>query len=299
MKNASMPRSIVVCNARAIVQIVERALRKRIGRLQYQIDRLFNALANRTSGRRVVFLHIPKCAGRSVNLFFKNYYGSGRSKRVVGINDRERGSRYHEGVMRARNAQFVHGHFGFETLEKIRGDAFVFTMLRDPYDRLRSTYGHLRTRTKGNPMQDRVLEMSLAEFLASQERDILHWTDNVIARMLAARFDRSSVSGMDRGELADLAIAHLDHFDYIAFVDNFDADLARISAFAGIPQLKKASRENVTIEKAGVSPPQESIAPLDELARQLALPLVEADLTVYAAACRLRPSSAIQGGHAP
>ena len=93
MKNASMPRLIVVCNARAIVQTVERALRKRIGRFQYQDRRLVNALANRTSGRRVVFLHIPKCAGRSVNLLFKTYYGSGRSTRVVAINDRERGSR--------------------------------------------------------------------------------------------------------------------------------------------------------------------------------------------------------------
>jgi hypothetical protein len=268
------------------VWIVERAIRKRIGRLQYQIDKLTNALANRTSGRRVVFMHIPKCAGRSVNLLFKCYFGSGRSKRVVGINDRKRGSCYQKGIMCAHDALFVHGHFGFETLEKIRGDAFVFTMLRDPFDRLRSTYGHLRTRTNGNPMQDRVLEMSLAEFLSSQEGEILHWTDNVMARMLAARFDRSSVNGMDREELGNLAIAHLGHFDYIAFVDSFDFDLARIAAGAGVPFPKRISRENITVEKAGISPPLESVAPLDEPARQLALPLVEADLAVYAAACR-------------
>ena len=239
------------------MQTVERALRKRIGRFQYKIDRLVNALAKRTSGRRVVFLHIPKCAGRSVNLLFKSYYGSARSARAVAINDRERGPVFHEKVMRARDALFVGGHFGFETLEKIRGDAFVFTMLRDPYDRLRSTYGHLRTRTKGNPMHDRVLEMSLGEFLLSQEKDILHWTDNVMARMLAARFDRSSVSGMDCEQMATLAIAHLDHFDHISFVDSFDSDLARIAAVAGIPCPKKISRENVTIEKAGTTPPQE------------------------------------------
>lgn len=274
------------------MQTIGMALQKRIGRFQYHFDRLVNLLvANRTSGRRVVFLHIPKCAGSSINLLFKCYYGSGRSKRLVAINDRERGPSYREKIMRARDALFVHGHFGFETLEKIRDDAFVFTVLRDPYERLRSTYGHLRTRTKGNPMKERVLEMPLVEFLTSREGDILQWTDNVMARMLAARFDLSSVDGLDRGKLAEIAISHLKTFDHVGFVDTFGFNLARIAAVAGIPFPRKTIRENVTIEKAGIIPPQQSVAPFDAAARQLALPRVEADLALYAAARLSRPSS--------
>jgi hypothetical protein len=261
------------------------ALQKRIGRFQYHVDRLVNLLANRTSGRRVIFLHIPKCAGSSINLLFKCYYGSGRSKRLAAINDRERGPHYLEKIMRARDALFVHGHFGFETLEQIRDEAFVFTVLRDPFERLRSTYGHLRTRTKGNPLKERVLEMALGEFLASREEDILQWTDNVMARMLAARFDLASAYGMERGKLAELAISHLKTFDYVGFVDTFGSNLSRIAAIAGLPVPKTTIRENVTIKKAGITPTQQSVAPFDAAARQLALPRVEADLALYAAAC--------------
>ena len=72
------------------MQTIGMALQKRIGRFQYHVDRLASLLmANRTSGRRVIFLHIPKCAGSSMNLLFKCYYGSGRSKRLLAINDRE------------------------------------------------------------------------------------------------------------------------------------------------------------------------------------------------------------------
>jgi len=262
------------------MQTVGMALRKRIGRLQFQIERMINALANRPSGRRVVFLHVPKCAGSTVNLAFKCYYGSGRSKRVVFISDREQGVAYDDKVMRARNALFVSGHFGIETLEKIRGDAFVFTMLRDPYERLRSIYGHLRTRTNRNPMQGLVLNMELVDFLRSQDPAILHWTDNVMARMLATSFDRSSVVGLDRGELARLAIAHLNCFDHIGFVDSY-LDLAPILGAAGLRYQRTTTRENATIDKAGIRPPEEALAPLGASARELALPLVAADLAVY------------------
>ena len=37
--------------------------------------------------RRVVFLHIPKTAGTSVNLYLKTLFGSGGSKRVCHLND--------------------------------------------------------------------------------------------------------------------------------------------------------------------------------------------------------------------
>ena len=274
------------------MQTIGMALQKRIGRFQYHVDRLASRLmANRTSGRRVIFLHIPKCAGSSINLLFKCYYGSGRSERLLAINDRERGPHYHEKIMRARDALFVHGHFGYETLEKIRDDAFVFTVLRDPFERLRSTYGHLRTRTKGNPLKERVLEMPLVEFLTSREEDIMQWTDNVMARMLTARFDLPSVYGMDRGKLAEIAISHLKIFDYVGFVDSFDSNLSRIAAVAGIPAPRRTIRENVTTNKAGVTPPQQSVAPFDIAAKQLALPRVEADLALYAAALLSRPST--------
>jgi hypothetical protein len=115
-----------------------------------------------------VFLHIPKCAGSSVNLIFERTIGSSRSGRTVLIDDRIDTPEYAAKVARARTARFVGGHFGFETLEKVRGDdAITFTVLRDPFDRIRSTHGHFHTRAKGNPLGHEVPAMTIEDYLAS------------------------------------------------------------------------------------------------------------------------------------
>jgi hypothetical protein len=263
------------------MQPIGTALMKRARRMEHRLHSLVDRLLQREPGRRVVFLHIPKCAGSSVNMLFKSRIGSARSGRTVTIDDRAPRAELDQLVARARDAQFVGGHFGMETLERVRGDAFVFTVLRDPYDRLRSIYGHLATRADVRPVGDRVQGMSLADFVASQDPLILQWSDNVMARMLVARHDRESVAGLSTGELARRAIANARVFDHIAFLGTLDRDIATVATAAGVRYDGKLGRENTTMAKAAVPPPRAALERLSAEERALAAPRVAADIELY------------------
>ena len=60
--------------------------------------------------------------------------------------------------------------------------------LRDPFERLR------------------IGDMSLEDFVANEDARVLHHTDNVMARMLAASRDRRRVAGWDHALLAQAAL---------------------------------------------------------------------------------------------
>lgn len=257
------------------------ALKKRSGRIGFRIDNMLRTLTGSQAGRRIVFLHIPKCAGSSVNFIFKRTIGSSRSGRVILIDDRIDAPVYEDKVKRARVARFVGGHFGFETLNAVRGDALTFTVLRDPFDRLRSTYGHFHTRKKGNPLGHKVPHMTLEEYLKSEDPEILQWTDNVMARQLACSHDRERVVGLPLDAMIEQAIAHIDQIDVIAFLDQLPEDMARVTQEAGIRFDGLMPQENVTSRKSSGKAPTAAIAPLDDNQKRLALERIRGDLAVY------------------
>jgi len=98
------------------------------------------------------------------------------------------------------------GISGFETPVAVRGYALTFTVLRDPFDRIRSTYGHFHTRKKGNPLGHKVPRMSLEDYLKSNDPEILQWTDKVIARQIARSHDRDRVLGLPLDTMVERAI---------------------------------------------------------------------------------------------
>lgn len=260
------------------MQSISLFLKKRLSRARYWSERFHSEPEARAARRRIVFMHIPKCAGSSVNMLFKSQYGSGRSKHVVIINDFAKD--YSERLRRAKDALFVGGHFGFETLEKIRGDAYVLTVLRDPFERLRSIYGHLRTRSSRASAW--IGDMSLEDFVANEDARVLHHTDNVMARMLAASHDRRRVAGWDHALLAQAALQNLKTFDHVGFCDALDESLRLVADVAGIRFSHQF--ENATADKAEVRPPRDAIAPFVATLRPMALPRLRADLTVFNAA---------------
>lgn len=261
------------------MQPILQILKKRIGRSRYRAETLMSKFVAEAPRRRVVFMHIPKCAGSSVNMLFKSQLGSSRSKHVYLFDEACEKAINREQIARARDAQFVGGHFGFETLEKIRGDAWVFTVLRDPYDRLRSQYGHLRTRVTSKSANMQHTTLDLEEFLLSEAPHILHNTDNVIARMLAASASRDAVHDLDALALSRLAIANLEAFDHIGLSGSLDQSLRAAALTAKLRY--ETFCENATAAKAEIAPPPEAIEPFDEALRALALPRVAADLMVY------------------
>lgn len=263
-------------------------LEKRLTRLLRQVHSAYEFAGLRKPPVRTIFVHVPKCGGTSINWAAKSYLGNGKSDKVVLVDDTAGPAIRREQIARARDAMFVGGHFGFETLESIRRDAFVFTVLRDPYDRLKSVHRFLTTLPKRNPLPEELRNLRADAFFASREPCILQWTDNVIARSLALSWNRARTLPIHPDELAAKAIRNLSAFDFIADTRSLQDDMASLATKTGIPTFSRLGWHNVTMMPAPRSPgsPARSLSS-DTHLRALAQPLIRADLAVYNHAMQL------------
>ncbi|HVV92410.1 MAG TPA: hypothetical protein VHD15_03220 [Hyphomicrobiales bacterium] len=233
----------------------------------------------RHKGGRVVFLHIPKTAGSSVNRYFKRHLGSARSGGSVFFFDGMTARELAVAQARAERARFIGGHFGGRILAEIRRpDDLVFTFLREPAARLRSHYSYDRTHPDGTETARR---LALAEYVASDETEALAATDNVMARQLAVAYDFAQSADMPLDAIAEAALGTLATLDFVGLVETIDDDLSALAGLCGLPPPPRAPRVNATSRgHAGA----EDAAAL----RALAGPRLDADERVYRHVLALR-----------
>jgi hypothetical protein len=198
---------------------------------------------------RIVFLHIPKTAGSSVNTHFKRHLGSTWSGRAIGLNsaagiDPAR-------LERARRARFVFGHFGWRTLEAVRGDAFAFTVLRDPAARIVSLYRFARMRDLAagsgfTPLMEAARGGGFAEFCRSDDPRVRLFIDNAQARTLAAGYLPQECGFQGGAEIVEAAQAHLRSLDFVAFTESLDEDFTALARQAHLPPPRVSLRRNAS-----------------------------------------------------
>jgi hypothetical protein len=140
-----------------------------------------------------------------------------------------------EAIGRAKKAQFVAGHFGWDTLEHVRGGAVTFTVLREPFDRLRALYTFARKpRLIAHPAFAKLAETAtrtdFATFCLNDDPDVRAMTDNAITRTLAS--DYFPIVPERKADAAT-ACNHLDELDFVA-------DVARLSE--ALPRLAEATK---------------------------------------------------------
>jgi hypothetical protein len=229
---------------------------------------------------RVIFMHVPKTAGSSISLFMKSHFGSSRSHRVVTIGELEDQRVLPEQIDAARKAQYVGGHFGWDTLEKIRGDAFVFTFLRDPVQRLKSMYWHRRGERKNGADFAR-RHPTFRSFIESNDPEILLWTNKAMTRQLMTGFADPAPCFLTPKELASAAISNLKTVDYVGFTERFESDFTRIAARTGLPVPAVVPRVNVSADRLVNQARDWARAPVSEADRNLAERLVAADRILF------------------
>jgi len=237
-----------------------RSLRKRVMRTRQRLEE------RHVKRRRVILFHIPKCAGISVGEHFNLCTGG-----MLSLREDLAEAGFDRQVERARHASFVAGHFGWDVLERIRGDALVFTVLRDPLVRLRSQYYfHLDRDRRGHPPVIR--GRSFSEYLHSVPE-----VDNVMARQLAASTRYEHTRMLAAARLEALAIEHLCALDYVGFTETLSADLIEMCRLAGVCRPRKAPWLN-----------RAPFLPLSAADRAQAQTVIGVDQSVHAAAQEMR-----------
>jgi hypothetical protein len=177
--------------------------------------------------------------------------------------------------------RFFQGHITASSLSAAFDDLRVFTMLRDPRERVLSSYFYWKEGAKfaSTPFFRAIADMSLIDFLTSNLPLIRRATWNVQARLIAggqfggADALRQNVFGpwLSETELIDAANMAIGRFAFIGIAERYEAALRGAYDLLGLGNPPAAERHNITSAKPA------SYA-LDKITR--------ADQAVYEAAAR-------------
>ncbi|WND03190.1 sulfotransferase family 2 domain-containing protein [Temperatibacter marinus] len=94
----------------------------------------------------IVFLHIPKTAGQSIHSVLINQYGR---ENVCPVRVNAQFDNYNFADL--QNYKVYSGHLDWEKLDFVRDPKVIFTILRDPLERLSSFYLYLKRKAEGLP----------------------------------------------------------------------------------------------------------------------------------------------------
>jgi hypothetical protein len=222
-------------------------------------------------GRRLIFLHVPKTAGTSITTYLRQQFAERDAMPQLQAN-------FHRShpiwplVARRHQLLGVGMHLDHDRVAAMqRGLShepapFLFTVLREPRDRLFSRYKEWRA-TPDEHMQaaeDRVKEailtargQSFSEFLRSENPVVKSTLDNVQARLLAGLNISRKLSDE---ELLERARHNLASYDLVGTTALCDETIAVLADAFGWPQpVEGTPRVHVSAR-----PPAEAIETTDE-----------------------------------
>jgi hypothetical protein len=196
-----------------------------------------------------------------------------------------------------RQFTFFEGHISPDALSGIFPDLRTFTMLRDPRERLLSSFFYWKEGSKHAKGEffDAIAPLSLLQFLRSNSPIIRRATWNVQARLLAGgRFgpvdgQRQNVFGpqLSVTDLSAAAVHALDRFSFVGIAERYVQCLRTAYALLKLATLPAPQWVNVTQGKP--------VSYGDLLANpdiaDAALARTEADQAVYDTVCRTLQAS--------
>ena len=137
--------------------------------------------AAETSDRTLIFVHVPKTAGTTLNRVIESQYNPLHIYTIPGGNrvwSIERFKRLSES--RRRKLRVLKGHMGFGLHRYIPNPSTHFTMLRDPVNQVVSSYYYAISH-RGHPLHRVIVEkqITLEQFV-----DLAPWGNNLQTKLL-------------------------------------------------------------------------------------------------------------------
>ncbi|MDG9980345.1 sulfotransferase family 2 domain-containing protein [Ectopseudomonas oleovorans] len=244
---------------------------------------------------KVLFVHIAKAAGSSVNKIFLDAFGYEACAVHLESNQEWRVASGIEVLAKEKN--YLSGHIIYrEFMDKLNlGEYFVFTFLRNPIAHVVSHLAWIKKlaepneieRFKQHPEYIQSLAMKIdkvnfddaldvlrfVEDLSAQERNLL---DNPQVRYLR----QSNIGGLVGAADVDSSLKTLAEIDDFGLVECIDVDLARIVRATGI-NITSVPKENVLSSKYGLSE-------LNDVLINSLYELIRHDMSLYERASALR-----------
>lgn len=189
---------------------------------------------------RLAFIHIPKTGGNSVGAMLQSCFPREQIAPFI--------YEHLNPDLPDESYRFVQGHFGFTYAKQLK--AQVLTVLRDPIDRVISTYYFLKSGNK-HPI---VPTLSFEEFLLSDVPSIVAQIDNAQTWQLAHGSlvkQRKQLAALSDSEVLAQAERNLRSCFVVGVTERLDAFASNVSAKLGL-SLPSQTRKNKTKERPAV-----------------------------------------------
>lgn len=212
--------------------------------------------------RQVLFLHLPKTAGSSLNKMLIEAYGLGADY-----------PHFNSTVSLLRAGQrrmelpLILGHVNYTVADILRPDPFIFTFLRDPVKRAISAFEFMKSHPEvwlgklaqgsiteyyENPMVSRTGNNLQTRLLGADLNIHKHYATFVREKQTPEQYYANVMANINLPadeETLERAKRRLETMDFFGFTDTFDDDVADLFSLLGKP-CPSIVKTNVTPESA-------------------------------------------------
>lgn len=164
----------------------------------------------------IIFDHIPKCAGTTINAFLYNYYPSRFIFRVGAVMDKVNKFKQFSDKKKSQY-KFINGHFANLLVDEVGQNTIAIIVFREPIDRIVSHYYYVK-RMKGHYLHERVFvreNISLKDYCSK--------IDNIeLKNFYVRRYSLLGEEGIMKNpeKAVELAFNNIDQkYDIVGFQD--------------------------------------------------------------------------------
>ena len=223
---------------------------KIIGRAKQEIQKESVYLLGTGRPAGILFDHLPKCGGSSLNTYLEAHYPMRKTFSINGLNPRASVEQFRRLPQSRRYGyDLVNGHLANALLDYVHPDCLKITMLREPVDRIISHYYYVR-RTASHYLHEKVTAntMGLADYAASDlSEELRNWYTTHFSGLTAAEAEQDPETAVNMA--LDVV---LNHFDLVGFVDTFSSFTDALRARAGLRHAYRGQKVNLTPGRAGI-----------------------------------------------
>jgi len=219
----------------------------------------------------LIFLHIPKTAGTTINNILENNYPINSRFYINPSNTKESRSILAEMPEESKsNIRLLYGHMGFGWHNLLPTKCNYITFLRDPVERVVSHYNYVKFRLDHKHYLREIVErenMGISEYVSSGVCDELN---NGQVRLLTGIEDSLQVPygeskfeyGFNNREYLDMALNNLsEHFAFVGIQSEFDKSLVLLRHKHQLIKNIKYKARNVGAKRyAKVNPTEADLA---------------------------------------
>ncbi|MCI5223688.1 MAG: hypothetical protein D3924_13715 [Candidatus Electrothrix sp. AR4] len=232
-----------------VKEIVDQAIR------EMKKELLYSPYASRP--RKILFDHLPKCGGASLNVYLEAHYPRRKTFSTNGRNPTASVNDFKNLSQRRRHGfDLVNGHLAHELLGYVHPECLKVTVLREPVERIISHY-HYAKRSPEHYLYSKIHSsyMSLEDYATSDlSGELRNWYTTHFSGLKVDEAERSPEEATAKA--FDVV---LKRYDIIGFLDDFSSFAEALRTQADLRYEYQNRRVNVTQDRPSTNDVAQSV----------------------------------------